>query len=345
MDRKRFIELIGKYEEDWISDQEYKELISLLGNSDSVQDLNKILDRYWDQGSFEKPALIAKTGKSSKKKSSIVKIWGGIAASIALVIGLYFLIVGKADFLQGQQELVYRTGFGEKLDIELDDGSQVTLNANSVLRWTEDWQDNKGRQVVLEGEAFFEVKRQDGIPFTVVTDDVAVEVLGTSFNVDSRESSTRVYLDEGKVNLKLKEIIADPAQEGSAEMKKNNEILLQPGEQVKYSAREKRVEKSEGLSMITGAAWKLDVLNFKNMQFHEVLDLLRDTYGQSFECSDGKLLSTPMYLGVPYSNWDAVRQALELSLNVKFEKVSDRRYRVKTDGKEKIKHINKDLKK
>src|SRR5690625_184565 len=289
------------------------------------------MDVYWDHCSFEKHTLVAKTEKSTRKKPSIVKIWGGIAASIALVIGLYFLIAGKGDFLQGQQELVYRTGFGEKLDIELDDGSQITLNANSVLRWAEDWQDNKDRQVVLEGEAFFEVKRQDGIPFTVMTDDVAVEVLGTSFNVDSRESSTRVYLDEGKINLKLKEMIPDQTQEGSAEMKKNNEILLQPGEQIKYSAREKKVEKSEGLSMITGAAWKLDVLNFKNMQFHEVLDLLRDIYGQSFECSDGKLLSTPMYLVVPYSNWEAVRQALELSLNIEFEEVSTSRYRVNSN--------------
>src|SRR5690625_3344848 len=259
------------------------------------------MNRYWDQSSFAPPTLVANTEKSSKKKSSIVKIWGGIAASIALVIGLYFFIAGSGDFLQGHRELVYRTGFGEKLNIELDDGSRITLNANSVLRWAEDWEKNKDRQVVLEGEAFFEVKRQHGIPFTVMTDDVAVEVLGTSFNVDSRESSTRVYLDEGKINLKLKEIIAEPAQEELVKREKSNEILLQPGEQIKYSAREKKVEKSEGLSMITAAAWKLDVLNFKNMQFHEVLDLLRDIYGQSFECTDGTLLSTPMYLGVPYS--------------------------------------------
>src|SRR5690625_2537866 len=192
------------------------------------------MDVYWDHCSFEKHTLVAKTEKSTRKKPSIVKIWGGIAASIALVIGLYFLIAGNGDFLQGQQELVYRTGFGEKLDIELDDGSQITLNANSVLRWAEDWQDNKDRQVVLEGEAFFEVKRQDGIPFTVMTDDVAVEVLGTSFNVDSRESSTRVYLDEGKINLKLKkETIEDHALEESVEIEQSNEILLQPGDQVR----------------------------------------------------------------------------------------------------------------
>jgi len=80
--------------------------------------------------------------------------------------------------------------------------------------------------------------------------------------------------------------------------------------------------------MITAASWKKNILNFKNMKFGEVLNLLRDIYGQSFECSDPNLLSTPMYLGVPYSDWDAVRQALELSLNIEFELVENRRYKV-----------------
>lgn len=69
------------------------------------------------------------------------------------------------------------------------------------------------------------------------------------------------------------------------------------------------------------------------MKFSEVLNLLREIYGQSFECSDSKLLSTPMYLGVPYSDWDAVRQALELSLNIEFEQKASRRYVVKNQKK------------
>ena len=54
------------------------------------------------------------------------------------------------------------------------------------------------------------------------------------------------------------------------------------------------------------------------MLFSDVLVELNNTYGRNFECSDTSLLSKPMFVGVPYADWEAVRQALELSLNIKF---------------------------
>lgn len=321
MNKQRLNELIKKYRENDLSRDEYREFVWLLGEPGVSGELENAIEGFWKEEPRERKEKTERLAPPDNSRKILWRI-SGIAASLVLVVGLFLYFNPGVDFL-GQKEIVYQTGFGERLDIELNDGSHITLNANSTLRWVEDWEKSENRQVTLEGEAFFEVKKQNGIPFTVYTNDVAVEVLGTSFNVDSRKTATKVYLEEGKVNLKLKEV---EESLDSKEIDKPSEIIMEPGEQVRYSAKEKKVEKEEGLSMIVAAAWKMDVLNFKNMEFMEVLELLRELYGQSFECTDKDLLKTPMYLGVPYSNWEAVRQALELSLNVTFEKVSARRY-------------------
>ncbi len=292
----------------------------MLGEADVETELDRQLTHYWKESKAydEVKALQAPATEIYSKRKTRGHL--SLAASLVLLLGLFYYLWATGD-VWGQKEKIYRTGFGERLEIELDDESMVTLNANSTLHWAEGWSKDKARKVTLEGEAFFKVKKKNGIPFTVHTNDVAVVVLGTSFNVDSREAKTKVYLDEGSVNLKLNDIGNEHGKD-----KGPQEIIMKPGEQVSYSVRQKKIEKSEGQTMITAAAWKVNVLNFKNMQFGEVLDLLHDIYGQSFECGDEKLLNTPMYLGVPYSNWEAVRQALELSMNIEFHETEAKHY-------------------
>src|SRR5690606_19390960 len=207
--------------------------------------LESILDRYWEELEFilqvkpEQAGKDVRRGKFSREQtlqntstpsrlniSTPQRFYWGIAATIVLLIGLFFYLGGTTN-ISGSREIVYTTGFGERLEVELNDDSHITLNANSELRWSEEWKEKGNRQAILKGEAFFEVKKQNGIPFIVNTNDVAVEVLGTSFNVDSREEKTVVYLDEGKVNLRLKD------QQDQEDLKKDQEIVMKPGDQVK----------------------------------------------------------------------------------------------------------------
>ena len=322
VDKKRFNELFDKYRLDRLTQLEYQELLELLHEPGMETELDQLLNQYWKNIVLDE--LSEKPDVRNPRKYRMIENWWNwaIAASLLLLFSLFFYQTGLPEFLQ-KKDIVYQTGFGERMQITLNDGSLITLNANSKLKWDENWEHEGKRIAILDGEAFFEVEKKNGIPFTVETEDVSVVVLGTSFNVDSREEKTEVYLEEGKVNLKLRN------EPDLKNVKASREIVMKPGDQVRYSVREKKVERSEGQTMITAAAWKNNVLNFKNMKFSEVLNLLREIYGQSFECSDSKLLGTPMYLGVPYSDWEAVRQALELSLNVEFEEISVNRYLVK----------------
>ncbi|HRN58485.1 MAG TPA: FecR domain-containing protein, partial [Agriterribacter sp.] len=252
MNNQRFNYLIEKYRKGSLSQAEYKELIWILGEPGIENELDEQLTYYWKKNSIpvEANGISLEDPRPIKRRKLFRYL--SIAASLLVLLGLFYYLWGIGE-IGGEREQVYRTGFGERLEVELDDGSLVTLNANSALHWTEGWSKSKGRKVALEGEAFFKVKKQSGIPFTVHTNDVAVEVLGTSFNVDSRESKTKVYLDEGRVNLKLNDVEND---QGAKEHQQ--EIIMNPGEQVSYSVRQKKIEKSEGQTMITAAAWKVN---------------------------------------------------------------------------------------
>ena len=91
---------------------------------------------------------------------------------------------------------------GKTFGITLSDGSKVTLNAGSELKYPVQFIENKkNRTVFLNGEAFFEVAKNETHPFIVNTQDMDVEVLGTHFNVTSYTEDYKTYtvLVEGKV--------------------------------------------------------------------------------------------------------------------------------------------------
>ncbi|MBK6947309.1 MAG: FecR domain-containing protein [Haliscomenobacter sp.] len=111
------------------------------------------------------------------------------AASVAL-LAWFFLAYNPTK--------VVLTENAQQLALDLPDGSRVNVNAATELTYQpKSWK--KERRVHLEGEAFFQVEK--GEPFIVETDLGKVEVLGTSFNVKSREGYFEVDCFTGKVRV------------------------------------------------------------------------------------------------------------------------------------------------
>ncbi|MBN1598835.1 MAG: FecR domain-containing protein [Bacteroidales bacterium] len=122
-----------------------------------------------------------------------------VAAILILALGLaYFftLIINKSDKVS--DEYFEITSLNNTRNIELPDGSAIILNSNSkIIR-----NDNFGisnRDIILQGEAFFEVSRNESLPFKVYTSNSTIEVLGTSFNVKSETDEVVVGVITGKV--------------------------------------------------------------------------------------------------------------------------------------------------
>lgn len=130
-----------------------------------------------------------------------------IAASILVVLGLglfYWFPGGeKNDFNR------YANNGIEVKQIMLPDSSEVVLYPSSTLTYN---RVKTGRQVELQGKAFFKVKKMNGLPFSVDTRTIQVEVLGTSFLVDvDEENNGGVFVRNGKVKVSMadKEVIIE----------------------------------------------------------------------------------------------------------------------------------------
>ncbi len=120
------------------------------------------------------------------------KFWLAVAASIVV-----FIAVGWSYAWFSSIEKVAPKGY--VVDVVLPDGSQVMLNADSKIKYPK-FYNLVGRKIKMEGEAYFKVK--SGGKF-IVTDSQnrIVEVLGTEFNVKSRDKNFQVVCFEGTVNV------------------------------------------------------------------------------------------------------------------------------------------------
>jgi ferric-dicitrate binding protein FerR (iron transport regulator) len=114
----------------------------------------------------------------------------GVAASLILLVGLYFFLNNTTK--------PFQTDFGKQVAIILPDGSQVTLNSKTTLHYDKDNFINN-RTLKLDGEAYFKVTK--GSPFKVITNEGIVEVLGTQFNIDTNDDFFEVKCFSGKVKV------------------------------------------------------------------------------------------------------------------------------------------------
>lgn len=138
----------------------------------------------------------------------------GIAACLVGVVGIcswggwwwynHSRVATPAPVAMG--DIVVTTGMGEHSRLTLPDGTEVTLNALTTLRYNT-MSEHGERRVDIVGEAFFDVARDEKHPFVVHAGDLKVECLGTAFDVRNYEAEDNiaVVLSEGKVRVSTNE--------------------------------------------------------------------------------------------------------------------------------------------
>ncbi|MGB5227922.1 MAG: FecR family protein [Eudoraea sp.] len=124
------------------------------------------------------------------KMNPMRKLWR-IAAAIAVIFVTSYFYISTLD------ESI-STQYAERNEVRLPDNSEIILNADSRITYSEkNWATE--RNISLEGEAFFKVAK--GQKFTVATKDGLVTVLGTQFNVENRKGFFEVTCYEGLVSV------------------------------------------------------------------------------------------------------------------------------------------------
>ncbi|GAA5219394.1 FecR family protein [Membranihabitans marinus] len=238
-------------------------------------------------------------------KNKTIRIGVRSAAAVLVLVALLFVIKWSS-----RTHDVYQTGNGEQMLVELPDATKVHLNGNSRLVWNRNWKSDGFRQVALEGEGYFEVEKLKNIPFDVQADDVTIHVLGTVFNVNTRRQTTKVFLEEGKISLKVKDVI-DEAME------------LKPGDNVEYNAIHKKLDKTEVVKVEELVGWKDGLLIYRQEPLKRVIEDVSDIYGKKFQWTDSSLLDRNITTTIPLSDWSMSAMAIQMAMNLDFEETND----------------------
>lgn len=187
----------------WLNDELTPEELESFKALDDYHSYAKIIEhaQYFKAPDFDQEESLEglKFAINSRKKSSNKTILQ-LVASIAAILIIGFFVFRYAFTANNVES--FKTTLAKTEIIELPDQSQVNLNSNSKLSYNSKTWETK-RQLKLDGEALFKVKK--GERFIVETDYGKVQVLGTVFNVKSRDYIFEVSCFEGSVEVKIDE--------------------------------------------------------------------------------------------------------------------------------------------
>lgn len=158
------------------------------------------------------------------------------------------------------RDIIVTTGMGEHSRVSLPDGSLLTLNAQTTVRYN--LADGK-RQVSIDGEAFFEVARDPEHPFVVSANGMTVTCLGTSFDVRnySDESNISVVLRDGKVRVNARDA----------------DLTMEPGSRVLMDRQTLALSKHT-VTPSDYTAWLNGEIKFNNQTLEEIAAELSRNY-------------------------------------------------------------------
>ncbi|MBX2876090.1 MAG: FecR domain-containing protein [Saprospiraceae bacterium] len=217
------------------------------------------------------------------------------AATVAAVI-LGLVLVLPLFKATESSWVVIETDYGQLREIYLPDSSFVTLNSNSKVRYQADWSKDKDREVWMEGEAFFDVKKNPkvgGQEFHVHADEATIQVLGTSFNVYQRKADIVVALATGKVSLNT--------SYAKHQMQPNDVIELHQGEVTQILQNAK-------LELYT--SWRNRKLVLDNTSISKVIDMLEENMGLEVQIDNPDVLNRKLTATLPINEVDILLTAL-----------------------------------
>jgi ferric-dicitrate binding protein FerR (iron transport regulator) len=225
--------------------------------------------------------------------------WLKIAAAIALIAVLSIWLLNTADRPTLNEIVASETSMVHILA----DGSKIDLNRQASLKY---FTDPKGseRRVTLDGDAFFEIARDTTRPFIISTQQMEIEVLGTSFYVDSREAeaSIQVMVQSGSVSLRhnTDQIILSPGETGIYD-KANNRLIKEPTRDPNF------------------LSWKSNRLIFNENDLDQVVFALNRHFQSNVVLGNPELSLCKLTATYDGQSLQAVIRILEKTLNIRAE--------------------------
>jgi ferric-dicitrate binding protein FerR (iron transport regulator) len=255
--------------------------------------------RFNKEQAFKRFQLRTGTGKGKGKKSA----WRPVVYAAAVVALL--LIVSYTAYWQGGEQLknrfadiVIEAPSGSKTKIVLPDGTLVWLNAGSKIMYSQGFGVSE-RNVDLLGEGYFEVTKNEKLPFGVQTKELSIDVLGTKFNF-------RNYPDDEEATVSLLEgkVLA------SNRVKKDKDIRLLPDQRIFLNKKSGEMRIVTVMARNT-AEWTNGYLFFDEVLLPDIVKELERSYNVTIRIVD-PTLNTFRFYGNFVRKEQSIEEVLEL---------------------------------
>lgn len=222
---------------------------------------------------------------------------------------------------------------GSKTQVSLPDGTKVWLNSGSKLSYNAQF-NQQYREVTLEGEAYFDVTKRNGMLFFVKTPNITIRVLGTAFNVKAypKEGSIETTLVRGSLvveqhseNGEINRTRLEPSQRATFI---KNEGVLYLSETEKQSLKSnhiKKVEEVKGQVLVSKkveteifTAWKENRLIFRNETFEGLSVKLERWYGVQINIAGDEIKKYHFNGTIENETVQEVLEAIQYTLPIKY---------------------------
>lgn len=223
---------------------------------------------------------------------SILKYASSIAAACLLaVVSLYiYQMMGNSSLI------TMSTTYGEQKEIQLPDGSIVTLNSLSSITYNQNLEGDQ-REVSLVGEAYFDVAKNPTKPFVVNAEEISIKVLGTKFNITAYENEDHITtsLLEGSVSVNTSD---------------GHIHILEPNDQSVYSKRAKTVQLRNNENIVSQTLWIKGQLFFDNEPLREILKTLEREKHITLKLSNSTLAT--LHITANFDREDSIEDILNV---------------------------------
>lgn len=293
------------------SDQEFATLIQTLQTATRLQekpsrpvDIEAMWHEFQEKASSHASTNIFKMVPSrrmqrARRLSPVFRLAAMviIALSFTLIISQGLKHFSHQEMLAEQYETI-NVNNGGRLNVSLSDGSQVTVDAGSELRYFTRYENE--RHVYLKGEAAFNVAHDAERPFYVHAGNAIIRVVGTRFNVRSWEANQNVVVTvaEGRVLVGLADSLQSPT------------TLLTKGEQSTITSNQVLPKKYVDPEQYF--AWMKNEIYFENAPVKEVVSQLERWYNLKYEFEDRQALDEKITIQIRRANIDEVNRIISL---------------------------------
>lgn len=254
----------------------------------------------------------SKNSITSLKKISYAA--AGIAAAILIVFAFFNLKSGKNE-LQGSvptevisREINFKNNLNNLHKYILPDSSIVWLKPNASITYSRIFVKNT-REIKLQGEAFFEVKKDANHPFLIYSGGLVTKVLGTSFNIKSyANANTEISVVTGKV------LVYTPA----TKTEKSKSVYLLPEQKVTYIKNKHQLLKYE-VKEPSLSIWEKNTLSFDNIPVDSVIETLNKTFNAKIVLADSEISHLALNADFTAVNLPSIMELLSKSLNITYK--------------------------